>query len=312
LSLIEVDKLTKRYAGAQANAVDGVSFAIEQGEFFTLLGPNGAGKTTTISVLTTTLAPTSGEVRVGGFDVHRNASEVRKQLGIIFQKPSLDLNLTADENVRFHAVLYGVYPFRPAFRLMPKKYQQQIEELATLLGIHNELFKPIRTFSGGMRRKLEIVRSLMHQPRVLFLDEPTLGLDPVSRRGLWEYLMAMRATGDTTMFLTTHYLEEAETADRVCVIDKGKLVASGTPDQLKAQLLEDYLLIDANDRAALAQELRAQGVPFERNGGFKLHVRPREVHTVLRAIQTPLTLVKTHAPTLEDAYLEIVRRAAAE
>jgi ABC-2 type transport system ATP-binding protein len=312
LSLVEVDKLTKRYVGAHSNAVDGVSFAIEQGEFFTLLGPNGAGKTTTISVLTTTLAPTSGEVRVGGFDVHRNASEVRKQLGIIFQKPSLDLNLTAEENVRFHAVLYGVYPFRPAYRLMPKKYQQQIDELATLLGIHNELFKPIRTFSGGMRRKLEIVRSLMHRPRVLFLDEPTLGLDPVSRRGLWEYLMAMRATGDTTMFLTTHYLEEAETADRVCVIDKGRLVASGTPEQLKSQLLEDYLLIDAHDRAALAEELRARDVAFTMEGAFKVHVSPAEVHALLKQLHTPLSMVKTHAPTLEDAYLEIVRKAAAE
>src|SRR5215470_3745486 len=160
---------SRRASGAHTNAVDGVSFAIEQGEFFTLLGPNGAGKTTTISVLTTTLAPTSGSIRIGGFDLQSQASQVRRQVGIIFQKPSLDLNLTAEENVRLHAVLYGVYPFRPSFSWMPKQYRAQVSELAEILGLEDELFKPIRTFSGGMSRKLEIIRSLMHQPRVLFL-----------------------------------------------------------------------------------------------------------------------------------------------
>src|SRR5436305_11840 len=156
---VEVDDLVKRYRKAKVNAVDGISLRVEAGEFFTLLGPNGAGKTTTISVLTTTLAPTSGSVRIGGFDLDRQANEVRKQVGIIFQKPSLDQNLTAEENVRFHAVLYGVFPFRPTFKLMPRTYREQVSELADILGIKDELFKPIRTFSGGMSRKLEIIRS---------------------------------------------------------------------------------------------------------------------------------------------------------
>src|SRR4030095_8382939 len=190
-------------------------------EFFTLLGPNGAGKTTIISILTTTLAPTSGTVHIAGYDLARDASNVRRQVGIIFQHPSLDQNLTAEENVRLHTVLYGLYPFRPTFSMMPRAYRDQVQMLAAILGIQNELFRPIKTFSGGMRRKLEIIRSLTHQPRVLFLDEPTLGLAPISRRDVWDSLIEMRAKSGTPVFLTTHYLEEAEQADRVCIIDKG-------------------------------------------------------------------------------------------
>jgi ABC-2 type transport system ATP-binding protein len=308
MAIVEVDKLTKRYRGAATNAVDGVSFAIEQGEFFALLGPNGAGKTTIISILTTTLAPTSGSVRISDHDLRTEASKVRRQVGIIFQKPSLDLNLTAEENVRFHTVLYGLYPFRPTFALMPRTYREQVRELARILGIEDALFKPIKTFSGGMHRKLEIIRSLMHRPRVLFLDEPTLGLDPFSRRSLWEYLVEVRASSGTTVLLTTHYLEEAEGADRICVLDKGRIAAYGTPDQLKAQLLEHYVLLDAGDRSALEAELRQLNVPFKSRAQVKVRVQPDEVHGLLRQIQTPLNVVKTVAPTLEDAYMEIVGR----
>jgi ABC-2 type transport system ATP-binding protein len=313
VAIVEVDKLVKRYKGAQTNAVDGVSFAIEPGEFFALLGPNGAGKTTTISIVTTTLAPTAGVVRVGGHDVTREASKVRRDVGIIFQRPSLDLNLTAEENVRFHTFLYGLYPFRPAYGLMPTEYRQQVHELATILGIDKELFKPIRTFSGGMRRKLEIIRSLLHHPRVLFLDEPTLGLDPISRHNLWEYLVAARARSSTTVFLTTHYLEEAERADRVCVIDHGKVVAHGTPAQLKAQMTEDYLLVDAADRSRLVTELLRRGIDFTTEHGLlRLDISRTEVHRVLRSIETPLSVVQTHTPSLEDAYLRIIRASEVE
>lgn len=182
--IIEVTNLTKRYKNSATNAVDGISFVVAPGEFFALLGPNGAGKTTTISILTTTLAPTSGMARIAGYDVFQEAAQVRQNVGIIFQKPSLDLNLTAEENVRFHAILYGLYPFRPGYALMPRAYKQQVETLANVLGLKEEIFKPIKSFSGGMKRKLEIIRSLIHQPRVLFLDEPTVGLDPASRRNL--------------------------------------------------------------------------------------------------------------------------------
>ena len=225
--IIQVDNLTKHYKNAETNAVDGISFTVAPGEFFTLLGPNGAGKTTTISILTTMLSPTSGTARIAGHDIVQKASAVRQNVGIIFQKPSLDLNLTAEENVRFHAILYGLYPFRPSFSTMPGAYQQQVHQLATILGIQAEIFKPVKTFSGGMKRKLEIIRSLIHRPRVLFLDEPTVGLDPVSRRNLWEYLTQVRTETDTTVFLTTHYLEEAEEADTVCVLNKGRIVSHG-------------------------------------------------------------------------------------
>ncbi len=310
MGIVEVDKLVKRYKGARSNAVDEVSFAIEPGEFFTLLGPNGAGKTTTISILTTTLAPTSGTVTVAGHDLASDASRVRSQVGIIFQRPSLDLNLTAEENVRLHTFLYKLYPFRPSFGSMPLAYRTQIQELARLLDIDRELFKPIKTFSGGMRRKLEIIRSLMHRPRVLFLDEPTLGLDPISRRTLWEYLVAVRQQSGTTVFLTTHYLEEAEHADKVCVIDRGKVVAYGTPAQLKSQLTEDYLLIGASDPAALRAELSRKGIAFEPEQGLvRLNAAGPGVQDVLKRIDTPLSTVRTHTPTLEDAYLRIIRDA---
>ena len=220
--IIHVEHLVKRYKRAELNAVDDVSFDVAPGEFFVLLGPNGAGKTTTISILTTTLAPTAGQVLIAGRNVATEASAVRQCVGIIFQNPSLDLNLTAEENVRFHAVLYGLYPFAPVFALMPRAYQTEIRALAEVLGIEKEIFKPIKTFSGGMKRKLEIIRSLIHHPRVLFLDEPTSGLDPASRRNLWEYLAKVRAEHQTTIFLTTHYLEEAEQADRICILSRAR------------------------------------------------------------------------------------------
>src|SRR5579883_1598434 len=190
--IITVEHLVKRYKREETNAVDDISFTVAPGSLFALLGPNGAGKTTTISILTTTLSPTSGKVLIAGYDVVKQARAVREAIGIIFQKPSLDLNLTAEENIRFHVTLYGLYPFRPSYRLMPRAYREQIDRLATILGIREDLFRPVKKYSGGMKRKLEIVRSLLHQPGVLFLDEPTFGLDPFSRKSLWDYLRQVR------------------------------------------------------------------------------------------------------------------------
>ncbi len=307
--IIEVKNLTKRYRGAKLNAVDGISFSVAAGEFFTLLGPNGAGKTTAISILTTTLAPTSGAALIAGHDIRREAGEVRQNIGIIFQQPSLDFNLTAEENVRFHAVLYGLYPFRPTFSTMPRAYKQQVSELAALLGLEQEMGKAVKKFSGGMRRKLEIIRSLLHQPGVLFLDEPTAGLDPVSRRTLWEYLRQVRRERGTTIFLTTHYLDEAEEADQTCIINHGRIVAHGSPEQVKAQLTETYLLIDAENRGQLREELRRLKVEFTESSTFKINVRGSDVQRVLKSIEMTLSLVKTHDPSLEDAYLEIIKEA---
>jgi ABC-2 type transport system ATP-binding protein len=306
--MIDVQDLVKRYKKAKANAVDGISFAVAAGEFFALLGPNGAGKTTTISILTTTLTPTSGRASIGGRDILAEASAVRREVGIIFQRPSLDLNLTAEENVRLHAVLYGLYPYAPLYRLMPAEYRDHVVELASLLGIEREIFAPVRTFSGGMRRKLEIVRSLMHRPQVLFLDEPTAGLDPPTRRTLWDHLATVRRESGTTIFLTTHYLEEAEQADQICVIDHGHVVASGSPAKLKAELTRGYVVVDADDRGHLRLELTRLGLSYEGDGPFRLALDGPAVHAALKTIETPLSVVRTHAPSLEDAYLAIVSK----
>src|SRR3954447_8192004 len=306
---IEVDGLVKRYRKADRNAVDEMTFEVRGGEFFALLGPNGAGKTTTLSILTTTLAPTSGQALIEGLNVVTDAAAVRQRVGIIFQRPSLDRNLTGEENVRFHAILYGLYPYAPSWRLMAAGYRRQVEEWSELLELGRDIHRRVRTYSGGMLRKLEIVRSLVHRPAVLFLDEPTTGLDAPSRRALWGYLRAVRAAHGTTIVLTSHYLEEAEQADRICVIDTGRIIATGSPDELTAALANAYLLVDADDRAALRVELGRIARPISGDGPFRIDVGTRDAHAVLRAIETPLTLVRTHAPSLEDAYLEIVSRA---
>jgi ABC-2 type transport system ATP-binding protein len=233
MSVIEVRHLVKRYQGAALNAVDDVSFDVADGQLFCLLGPNGAGKTTTVSILTTTLVPTAGLVRVSGIDATSGRSRVRREIGVVFQGSSLDLNLTAEENVRLHAVLYGIHPWRPSYRLMPSAYRRQVDELAGMLGVGDHLGKPIRHLSGGTRRKFEILRALLHHPSVLFLDEPTAGLDPESRRSLWSYLGEVRERHGTTVFLTTHYLQEAEGADQVCVLARGRIVDEGSPADLK-------------------------------------------------------------------------------
>jgi ABC-2 type transport system ATP-binding protein len=304
--MITVEHLVKRYKREETNAVDDISFTVAPGSLFALLGPNGAGKTTTISILTTTLTPTSGNVLIAGYEVSKQAKAVRDTVCIIFQKPSLDLNLTAEENIRFHATLYGLYPFRPSYRTMPRAYREQIEKLSTVLGIREDLFRSVKKYSGGMKRKLEILRSLLHQPRVLFLDEPTSGLDPFSRRNLWDYLRLVRQEHGTTVFLTTHYLEEAEQADSICIMNKGEIVACGTPAQIKAELVKEYLLIDAENRDALRAELTRLHLPFTEVPRFKLPLSSEAMHATLKTIETPLTSIQTYAPTLEDAYLEIV------
>ncbi|HVS50625.1 MAG TPA: ABC transporter ATP-binding protein [Candidatus Dormibacteraeota bacterium] len=303
---IEVRDLVKRYRKGTANAVNGVSFDVEPGQFFALLGPNGAGKTTTIAILTTTLSPTSGTVRICGHDVVREASLVRRQAGIIFQNASLDMNLTGEENVRIHAILYNLYPYRPIYRLMPGAYRQQLRELADVVGLGADVFKPVKRLSGGMRRKLEIIRGLMHHPRVLFLDEPTSGLDTASRRNLWQYIRELRRRHDITICLTTHQLDEAEEADRVCILDHGHVVALGTPQHVKSQLAHDRLYIDALDRAALRSRLVEMQVPFSEDGVFVVELDGRTAHEVVRAIDEPLTVLRTESPTLEDAYLRIL------
>jgi len=304
---IEVNNLVKRYKKTKTNAVDGISFDVKKGEFFSLLGPNGAGKTTTISILTTTLAKTSGTLKLAGFDVDKNASEVRRNIGVIFQKPSLDENLTAEENIRFHAILYGIYPFAPFYSLMPKDYKDKLNELGELLGIKDELGKPIKSFSGGMKRKLEIIRSLIHNPKVLFLDEPTSGLDPEARKTLWNYLKEVRAREKMTIFLTTHYLDEAEDADRICIISKGKIKELGTPTKIKSKLLDEYLIIGAKDNLKLETELRKHKLEYkEENGLYVLDINGHSAQDLIQMIKTKLTTLKVHSPSLEEAYIDLI------
>jgi ABC-2 type transport system ATP-binding protein len=313
MAAIEVRELVKRYRGAARNAVDDVSFDVLEGQLFCLLGPNGAGKSTTTSILTTTLSPTSGRARIAGRDVIAEQAAVRREAGIVFQQPALDLNLTAEENLRLHAVLYRLYPWRPSYRLMPAAYRRQVQELTSVLGIGDALDHRTRILSGGMRRKLEIVRALLHRPRVLFLDEPTTGLDPQSRHSLWRYLQQMRGQYGTTVFLTTHYLEEAEAADMVCVLVAGQVREHGSPSQLKARFLRPELVLDAADRVALRRELHGMGLPAVGaatcDAPLRVPLDRRSAQSIVRALATELTLLQIVEPTLEDTYLSILDRA---
>ncbi|MFA5358422.1 MAG: ATP-binding cassette domain-containing protein [Patescibacteria group bacterium] len=231
MNIIEVKGLTKKFDDFMA--VDNISFDVAKGEVFAFLGPNGAGKSTTIKMLTTLLTPTSGEVSLAGHDTARDPADVRRSFGIVFQDPSLDDELTALENMEFHGVLYSV----------PKKLRRErTEQLMKYVDLWDRKDNLVKEFSGGMKRRLEIARGLLHHPQVIFLDEPTLGLDPQTRNYMWNYLQELNKTEGTTVFFTTHYMEEAERiAQRIAIIDHGKIVASGTAAQLKELTKKDTL-----------------------------------------------------------------------
>lgn len=240
--IIRVKNLTKKYNGLVA--VDDISFDVSQGEVFAFLGPNGAGKTTTIKILTTLLKPTQGQIIVNGFNPLTQQDEVRKSFGIVFQDSSLDDELTAWENMEFHGILYKI----------PKKIRQKrINGLLEIVGIWDRRADLVKTYSGGMRRRLEIARGLLHHPKIFFLDEPTLGLDPQTRITIWEQINKLNQKYKTTIFFTTHYLEEAERmAGCIAIIDKGKIIASGTVNELKkktktSSLESAYLAITGKD-----------------------------------------------------------------
>ncbi|KAA6318578.1 ABC transporter ATP-binding protein [termite gut metagenome] len=302
--VITVQNLTKRYNNANKNAVDNISFSVNEGEFFAFLGPNGAGKTTTISILTTTLGKTSGEIKIAGFDIENEAKKAREKVGIIFQQPSLDLQLSAEENIRFHACLYGMYGYRPTFRMMPAAYKNRVMELAEIVGLKDALFQPIKKMSGGMQRKFEIVRSLMHTPSILFLDEPTTGLDALSRRTLWEYINNMRHENGTTVFLTTHYIDECEHVDKVCIIKNGKVAINGSPDEMKQSLLKQELILDADDRRQLIDELSGMGMFHKIEEHIIVPYQELTAQEIIARLKTKLSVLKIQEPTLEDAYIE--------
>lgn len=229
---IKVKNLSKNFGATEA--VKDISFEVGQSEIFAFLGPNGAGKTTTINILCGLLRPTSGEAFVNGFNVQSASRQVRASIGIIFQDPSLDERLTAYENLDFHGMIYH----------MPKAMRKgRIEEVLDLVGLSEKRRSIVKTFSGGMKRRLEIARGLMHRPRVLFLDEPTIGLDPQTRKYIWDYILGLSRNERMTIFFTTHYMDEAEVSERVAIIDRGSIAALGEPSALK----EKFNLPSLND-----------------------------------------------------------------
>jgi ABC-2 type transport system ATP-binding protein len=300
--MIAVKDLTRRYG--ELEAVRGVSFAIETGEVFGFLGPNGAGKTTTISVLCTLIRPTSGSASVNGFDVTRHPMDVRRSIGVVFQDPTLDEQLTAEQNLRFHGFAYGMSRTAVAERM---------RELLTLVELWDRRHDRVKTYSGGMKRRLELVRGLLHRPRVLFLDEPTLGLDPQTRRLIWDYVLALREREAITIFLTTHYMDEAEFSDRVAIIDHGKIVALDTRDRLKDRLGGDIVTLKAEDNAGAARDLETRyGLSAEASDGmltFRVQHGDQWLPGFVRDFPQRLTSIAVRRPTLDDVFLALTGRA---
>ena len=230
---ITVENLVKRYGSIEA--VRGISFTVSRGEIFGFLGPNGAGKTTTIHILTTLLKPTAGKATVAGYDVVKEPDKVRRRIGVVFQDPSLDLNLTGYENLFIHGRLYG---------LNGQRLREKIEEALKFVELWEFRDKEVKSYSGGMRRRLEIARAMLHTPKILFLDEPTIGLDPQTRAHIWDYIRELRRSYGTIIFLTTHYMDEAEIlCDRIAIIDHGKIIAMGTAEELKSMLNSDIVYV---------------------------------------------------------------------
>ena len=302
MAMIDVRDLVRRFG--QVAAVQGVSFQVEAGEIFGFLGPNGAGKTTTINILCTLLRPTGGTSTVNSFDVVRQRSAVRRSIGLVFQQPTLDDALSAEQNLRFHAYAYGV----PA-----DVREQRIHALLTLVELWDRRRGSVRTFSGGMKRRLEIARGLLHHPRVLFLDEPTLGLDPQTRHRIWDYLADLRAREQLTIFLTTHYMDEAEHCDRIAVIDEGRVVALDTPSRLKRAVGGDVITLTTADAQAAASELRQRyGIsPVVGDSTVSFQVPAGEVFLpdFVRSFSQPLEAIGLRRPTLDDVFLQLTGRA---
>ncbi len=301
---VEVLSLSKRYG--EVEAVRDVSFSVARGEVFAFLGPNGAGKTTTVRMLCTLARPTSGRARVAGFDVTRQPKAVRRRIGLVFQEQTLDDRLTAEQNLRFHAVLYHV----------PRaQVEARIERVLRLVALQDRRHDLVSTFSGGMARRLEIARGMLHTPAVLFLDEPTVGLDPQTRALVWEDVLRLRREEQVTIFLTTHYMDEAEYADRLAIIDYGSIVATGTPDELKREVGADTVELVTSDNDAAAGHLRAAGFQV-RAGEDQLVVFAEDgealVPALIGAAGVRVRTVHVHRPTLDDVFLHYTGRQIRE
>jgi ABC-2 type transport system ATP-binding protein len=304
-TVIEASGLVKKYGDLEA--VRGIDLEVHSGEIFGFLGPNGAGKSTTISMLCTLLTPTAGTASVAGIDVTRDPAAVRQRIGLVFQDPSLDDQLTGRENLEFHAFIYSV----PS-----AERGKRIDEMLELLQLSDRAASQVRTYSGGMKRRLEIARGMLHQPQILFLDEPTLGLDPQTRKSIWTHLNELRSKKGVTIFMTTHYMDEAEYCDRIAIIDRGRIVALGTPDELKAKVGGDVVTITSSQTDEAAREIeKTLGVtPTRDDGALRMEVPDGKkfVPRLVRELTVPVDTVTLRRPSLDDVFLKLTGRAIRE
>jgi ABC-2 type transport system ATP-binding protein len=299
-SIIDVHELCRTFG--PITAVDGVSFTVGAGEIFGFLGPNGAGKSTTIKILATLLPPTSGRAVLAGFDVATEPDKVRQSIGLVFQDPSLDVRLTADENLWFHAMLYHV----------PRaEFRARADQVLRMVDLVDRRTSKVMTFSGGMKRRLEIARGLLHHPKVLFLDEPTLGLDVQTRNAIWAHVRRLRDEVGTTVFMTTHYMDEAENCDRIAIIDHGKIQAIDTPLALKRQIGGDTIIVTGDD--GLPADLGAKyGVEVRVTGGqshFQVASGAEFVPRLIADFGGRIKAVSVKQPSLEDVFLKLTGHA---
>ncbi len=305
MSIIEVENLVKKFGNI--TAVDNISFTVEEGTIFGFLGPNGAGKTTTINILCTLLSPTSGRAFIAGHDCMKEPEQVRKAIGIVFQDTTLDKDLTAFENLIFHAYLYGV----------PKnERKKRVIDILKFVGLYSRRDDLVKRFSGGMKRRLEVARGLIHNPKVLFLDEPTLGLDPQSRANLWEFIIELPKKNGVTIFMTTHYMEEAEVCNQISIIDHGKIIATGSPDELKKILGGEIVYIRTTDNKNLKSEI-------ESFLGFNVSEKKDELFVtcpigstcipeMIRKLGDKVISVRIQRPTLNDVFLKLTGKTIRE
>ncbi|MEP6987991.1 MAG: ATP-binding cassette domain-containing protein [Chloroflexota bacterium] len=308
--IIQVDHLVKKFD--DFTAVNDISFEVREGEIFGFLGPNGAGKSTTIKTLCTLLQPTSGHIRVAGHDVEKESDVVRSMIGIVFQDNSLDSDLTAQENMEFHCMVYHI----------PRAERvERIKRLLDLMELTEFKDRRVKTFSGGMRRRLEIARGLLHEPRLMVLDEPTVGLDPQTRNYIWQYVRNLRKVHHTAIFMTTHYMDEAENCDRIAIIDKGVIVALDTPANLKKLVGDDQIELITRDNARVMQVISEHyKVPVsERDGAVIVQVPAGEsfapkLLAELPALTGGVTIESLHIrrPSLEDVFLKLTGRLIRE
>ncbi|GAA0470642.1 ATP-binding cassette domain-containing protein [Alkalibacillus silvisoli] len=301
-SVITVKDLKKSYK--KVDAVKGINFEVKEGEIFGFLGPNGAGKSTTINMICTMLPPSSGQIVINGYDVNKEKDEVRSSIGIIFQENTLDEKLTANENLMLHCRFYNV----------PKdKRHTRIHEVLEIVDLVDEQNQRVEEYSGGMKRRLEIARGLLHYPKVLFLDEPTVGLDPNTRAHLWKYILKLKEQEGITMFLTTHYLDEAEISDRVAIMDQGQIIAIDSPTSLKDQLGGDLIELSTEDNEQALKEIneKVENADVTVNGDtihLKVASSDAFISSFIKTLEIPITTLNIRKPTLNDVFLAFTGR----